>query len=349
MHRLAEHTRETLARGRAVVLAKIVSRRGSAPRAAGSQMVIPAEGPPLGTIGGGVLEARAIEQAQHLLTCGRSALLEVSLTWEDTATMDMICGGAVEILLDHVAPTPENRDLFARWAALLDQGAAGRLVTVVRGEGPAIERVDRFLVLGDGAVHGSAPLPQGVLESLRQGDGPAEGLQVLAAPGATVLCETAPRVVSALFCGAGHVAQAAAALAARVGFRVEVLDDRGAFANAARFPAAAAVHVVPDFSRALSVRPADDATFVVILTRGHLHDRTVLAQALRSPAPYIGMIGSRRKRDAIYARLREEGFGEADLARVHAPIGLDIGAETPEELAVSIVGELIRVRASRAT
>ena len=100
-----------------------------------------------------------------------------------------------------------------------------------------------------------------------------------------------------------------------------------------------------DFGGALSKLPVNQASFLVIVTRGHIHDKTVLGQCLRTEAAYIGMIGSRRKKRLIYEGLLEEGFTEADLARVHAPIGLAIGAETPEEIAVSIVAELIQVRA----
>jgi len=103
------------------------------------------------------------------------------------------------------------------------------------------------------------------------------------------------------------------------------------------------------FEGALERVPVDEESFLVIVTRGHLHDKEVLGQALRSRARYIGMIGSRRKRDLIYERLLEEGFPQKDLARVHSPIGLSIGAETPEEIAVSIVAELIMVRAGLET
>jgi xanthine dehydrogenase accessory factor len=133
------------------------------------------------------------------------------------------------------------------------------------------------------------------------------------------------------------------------GFRVEVLDDRAEFARSDRFPEASGVHVLPSFYQAMTGFPIDSAAHIVIVTRGHLHDKTVLAQALKTPADYIGMIGSRRKRDTIYKELRKEGFSDADLARVHCPIGLDIGAETPEEIAVSIVAEMISVRRGHQT
>ncbi len=146
--------------------------------------------------------------------------------------------------------------------------------------------------------------------------------------------------------GAGHVAQALVPLLAQCGFRVTVLDDRPDFVSAARFPAAEAVRIV-DFSDLgdLAIAREDD---VVIMTRGHVHDLAVLTRALRTEARYIGMMGSRSKRAHLSASLREAGFSEADIARVHTPIGLEIAAETPTEIAVSIAAELIAVRAARS-
>jgi xanthine dehydrogenase accessory factor len=147
--------------------------------------------------------------------------------------------------------------------------------------------------------------------------------------------------------GAGHVAQPTARLAAFVGFRVRVVDDRAEFANAERFPEAEEIRVVTDFASALKGAAIDRSAFIVIVTRGHMHDKTVLTQALRTEAAYIGMIGSRRKRDHIFNELLKQGFTQADLNRVHSPIGLDIGAETPEEIALSIVAEMTQARAQK--
>jgi xanthine dehydrogenase accessory factor len=126
-----------------------------------------------------------------------------------------------------------------------------------------------------------------------------------------------------------------------------VLDDRPEFASSERFPRAEQIKVIPSFPQAFEGLEIDRDGYVVIVTRGHLHDKTVLEQALKTDAGYIGMIGSRRKRDLIYRELLTKGFSQAELGRVHAPIGLAIGAETPEEIAVSIVAELIQVRAGR--
>ena len=145
--------------------------------------------------------------------------------------------------------------------------------------------------------------------------------------------------------GAGHVSQQVAPLCEKVGFRVMVLDDRVEYANPVRFTGETEIRVLDSFDDWAGL-PIDAGCYIVILTRGHIHDKTVLGLALRTSAGYIGMIGSRRKRDKIYQALQEEGFTQQDINRVYSPIGLDIGAETPEELAVSIVGELIQVRAA---
>jgi xanthine dehydrogenase accessory factor len=130
-------------------------------------------------------------------------------------------------------------------------------------------------------------------------------------------------------------------------FRTVVLDDRTEFANIERFPAADEIKVPAALSEAFTDLDIDRDSYIVIVTRGHRHDRTVLEQALRREAVYIGMIGSKGKRDAVYKALLDEGFTRADLERVHSPIGLEIGGDTPEEIAVSIVAELIKERSAR--
>jgi xanthine dehydrogenase accessory factor len=133
-------------------------------------------------------------------------------------------------------------------------------------------------------------------------------------------------------------------MAAQVGFSVTVADDREDFASRERFPDAENVQVQP-FDRPAPQIAVDTGTFVAVMTRGHLWDYEVLRWALSTEAAYIGMIGSRRKRDVVFGELRREGFAESDLARVHSPIGLDIGASTPEEIALSVAAELVQVRA----
>ena len=150
-----------------------------------------------------------------------------------------------------------------------------------------------------------------------------------------------------IICGGGHVSRPTAELATMVGFRVTILDDREEFANPGRFPFAAETAVIDPAAGWLTGRTIGPDACIVIVTRGHAHDLDALAEALGTPAAYIGLSGSLPKRDAIYDRLMARGFSAEALAKVKSPIGLEIAAETPEEIAVSIVAELIACRAAR--
>jgi len=154
-----------------------------------------------------------------------------------------------------------------------------------------------------------------------------------------------PKSGTVVLIGGGHVSKEVAKLAAYVDFEVVVCDDRREFSNRERFPMARATHVIKDFKDLFQIMGQGEDYYLLIVTRGHSYDRDALAQALRTPARYIGMIGSRSKRDITYSRLREQNFSDADFARVHCPVGISIGSETPEEIAVSILAELIAARA----
>jgi len=150
-----------------------------------------------------------------------------------------------------------------------------------------------------------------------------------------------PQPVLYLF-GAGHVSSAVARVAHQAGFAIGIVDDRESFANAERFPMASEIHT--SFAAACDKIQPNSSSYIVIVTRGHKDDMRVLAWAVGTDARYIGMIGSKRKVISVYRALEKEGFASAKFERVHAPVGLDIGALTPEEIAVSIVAELIAVR-----
>jgi xanthine dehydrogenase accessory factor len=347
MNSIPETAARLLSEGRAFVLATIVSRHGSTPRTAGTRMIVTAEGGIRGTIGGGLVEAKVIEAAGGVLRSKRSVVMPFDLTRSEVAAMDMICGGRLEVLLECVQPGSPAEGVLRGWKDAIGRREASQVVTVIRFAGTAVADTDHLLIQDRRVVFGGRGLPDGALERILDAGEGAAGLYSVALGGDLAVIEAVqPGEVVYLF-GAGHVAHPTSRLAALAGFRVVVVDDRPEFANRERFPDAEEVRVVPDFGVALNGCRRDPDAFVVILTRGHLHDKTVLAQALRTGAGYIGMIGSRRKRDQIYAVLRQEGFTEADLQRVSSPIGLPIGAETPEEIAFSIAAELIQVRARR--
>ncbi|MBN1460230.1 MAG: XdhC family protein [Armatimonadetes bacterium] len=325
--------------GQRGVLATPLWSTGSVPLSAHSKLLVREDGSMAGTIGGGPLEARALVIARDVLSSGQAQLLEFELTQDEAAESGMICGGRCLVLLEPVSPD-RAAELYARVARAEAEGEPVVLVTLL----PSPDRLQKLALLSEGTAVGElAEAPQ------------AEFIQATAK---RVLDEGQPRFFEqpirahfdpllprphAYIFGAGHVAIPVAHLAALVGFRVVVIDDRAEFANRERFPRADDVVVasVPDAFAAL---PVDEESYVIAVTRGHAMDEEAVAGALGTPARYVGMIGSKRKVAAVLERLRGRGFSDEDLARVHAPIGLDIGADTVEEIAVSIVAELIAGR-----
>ncbi len=347
MTNIAQTAHEWLAQGKALVMARITRQQGATPRTAGTLMLVAADGTSCGTIGGGLLEANVIRRCTELLAGGPPCFEKFDMGHADAASMDMICGGDLEILYDPFLPTSAHVTLFDQWRRMLTQGDEGVLIIAIQGAGQQIDRIDHGLVEADGQVHGNLPFTQTALHQLLQIGLAADAMTLLNAEGRQVLLEPIRPPHTAYLAGAGHVAQATAHLAALTGFRVFVMDDRAAFANRERFPDAFRVKVLENFEHPFDDLTVDIDSFIVILTRGHLYDKAVLARALATKAGYIGMIGSRRKRDAIFHRLRQEGFGDDDFKRVRSPVGLDIGAETPAEIAVSIVAEMIAVKRKR--
>lgn len=335
-----------LQQGRRMVLARIIRQVGSAPRGTGTKCLIMEDGTLKGTIGGGLLEYQVMEKAGEILEKGRSETLHFKLTGTELAKSEMLCGGLADVYMEPLSSdNPTTTDLFARLAALLAEGRSGVLITQIAEGRPHGDTAGRLLIAGDGTRTGA-------IEELSEDDlqrvlkKPAMALVKPGGSGRPVFVEPVrPDDVLYLF-GAGHVSTQVAPLAALADFRVVVIDDRSDFASRERFPAADEVIVAP-FVEVFERLAVNLSTYVVILTRGHTHDRDVLLKALEKPGAYIGMIGSRRKRDVIYRSLMENGISARQLEQVHSPIGLDIGAETPEEIAISIVAELIQVRAAQ--
>ena len=308
------------------VLVTILHQDGSTPRTAGARMLVFADGGIQGTIGGGLVEAKAMTLAATVLQTGVAVTTAYDLAGANGQGMDMICGGRLEVLVEPLDALA--RAAFAELTGHLGAGRCATMCTTMEGDPLQVRR----------DVSADAAGAPGSWE-----------FQACGAQRRLIEVHTPPP--SLYLFGAGHVSQATAEVAHVAGFRVVVVDDRPEFANAARFPVAARI-VTPASYDGLFAAPglAEEAlgphSHLAILTRGHRHDATVLAQALRTPAGWIGMIGSRSKRDATYQRLRQDGFTDADFARVACPIGLAIGAQTPGEIAVSIVAQLVQHRAA---
>lgn len=346
MREIVDDVLAELATGRPFALVTLISERGSTPRSAGAQMLVRRDGSIAGTIGGGLLEATMMRQAADSIREARSQVAGLQLTGRSVADEEMLCGGSAEVLIAYVPAA--DAGLRAVGEAVAAAVAGARQAWSFTFFTPGEEHVDVAygLLLEDGRTVGDAPIPAGDLRRLTGKIG-VHGTTTLP-DGRQVHSETIELPTRAVICGAGHVALALAPIAAHVGFAPVVLDDRPEFADPGRFPSAARVIMLPDFSDAFVDVALDDHSYVVIVTRGHQHDFSVLAQSLRTPAAYIGLMSSRSKWKKIDAGLRELGFGDADVARIHSPVGLAIGAETPAELAVSIVAEMIQVRAGGA-
>lgn len=323
MHDVFTSILQSLEQGQPVVRVSVMKSTGSTPRTAGATMAVFADGSMTGTIGGG-----SVENASHIaarqMKPGTSDIRDFDLSVNDAASLGMVCGGAMTVLLDSMLPTTENIALTQAIIERHESGRKGLLATTLSAKGTIMHR--EILPLG-GDMPNNARSP--FIQQVSEGTLFVEPL-------------TIPETVH--FIGAGHVAQATAKLAVFTGFRVNVVDDREDFANRERYPEANQIHVVSSLRDCLpdTLGPED---YVVIMTRGHLHDRDVLAQTLKTNAGYVGMIGSRKKKAAVYESLLDDGFTQEDLDRTHCPIGLTIGADTPEEIAISIMAELVAFRA----
>ncbi|WP_432738330.1 XdhC family aldehyde oxidoreductase maturation factor [Maridesulfovibrio sp. FT414] len=343
MKQLIRNICNSLKSGKDLFLASIVKSSGSTPRSSGSKMVIRRDGSIDGTIGGGLLEAMVQQEAAKLFQGeGSIAIIkEFDLSNELAANADMICGGHVSVMLEHLPADEATLSVFTSVDKAMRMGKHAVLFTVT-GENRVVERQ---------AVRPCCQLPaldsaDAETASRMQEETIKSGLPVMEECGNVLLMAEAfiPQPELFIF-GAGHVSRPTAALASSVNFRTVVLDDRSEFANRERFPEADEIRVLAGFENCFAGLDVNVNSYVIIVTRGHLHDKTVLGQALATPARYVGMIGSRKKRDAIYEALLSEGLTQNDIDRCHCPIGLSIGAQTPEEIAVSIVAELIQKRA----
>jgi xanthine dehydrogenase accessory factor len=344
MKEILEETLELLQSGQDFALVRLIAERGSTPRAAGAEMLVRRDGSIAGTIGGGLLELTMMKQAADVLERGRSVITNLGLTGTDVNSDEkMICGGSADVLIAYVAPgDPTLADVCAAArAAVAAQRKAWLFTVLLADEGGEVE----YCLLGeDDTLVGARPCEPG---DLRAAVGKIAVHGSAALPdGREVLVEALDIPSTVVICGAGHVAHALAPVAMHAGFQAIVLDDREDFASQERFPGAQVV--VTPFDEALSGVDVGENSYVVIVTRGHTHDFNVLKQALRTPARYVGLMASKGKRARIYEAMREAGFDRTEMDRVYSPIGLEIGAETPAELAVSIVAQMIKVRAANA-
>jgi xanthine dehydrogenase accessory factor len=336
-----EEIEELVAGGETIAAATVVTTQGSTPREVGAKMVVRPTGEILGSIGGGCGEAEVWQAAMDALKDGRRRLVTLDLTGDVALDTEMVCGGVMKVFVD----LWDAGDLEILGAALEAQRAEGRfaMVTPLTTD----EARPHLLVLVQGKTVGSvgdhgvetSVLPS-ALEALQKGAS-------LTLPGTetrpAIFIEVLVTPPTLFIAGGGHIAMPLARMGAMLGFRVVVLDDRPAFANEERFPEADEVIAGP-FAETLAGYLLDGQTYVVLMTRGHAHDLECLTEVIDKPVAYLGMIGSRRRVKGVLELVKEKGHADEFLARVHAPIGLDIGSLTPEEIALSVIAEVVKVR-----
>ena len=306
--------------GEPVALASVIEAWGSAPVPIGGQMVIASGERFQGSVSGGCIEADVIAEAADVLASGKPQVLSFGIADETAWRAGLACGGQLRILVARLTPD-HTLPLFAKLHTARDTRTAAvietrlndgslRLVTAALGESPAIA------------------------EALASG---ASALQEDASGGTFLQAiSPAPRL---FVVGATHVAQVLAKLAQTIGYQITIIDPRSAFTADGRFDASIVETAWPE--TALKAFAPDPFTAVVTLTHvGHIDDEA-LAISLRSPCRYIGALGSRKTHAKRVERLTALGFTSADIARIKSPVGLNIGAETPAEIAVAILGEVI--------
>ncbi len=314
-----------------IALVTIIDKSGSAPRLPGSKMIVEQDGSLHGTIGGGMLEFTAREKAREVARGAAPVLMEFDMraggAGEDA---DMICGGIQIVLIERL--TPDMAPLFARALACYSKGSRGTwIIDITDPQHPNRDFIDLTKKLpARDDIDFAAIIRSRTTQIIRTGK-------------KALVIDPLPKSGTVVLFGGGHISLHVADLAASIDFDVIVCDDRKEFADKQRFPMATATLTINVANGFADIEQTEDL-YLLIITRGHSHDQEILAQALRTPARYIGMIGSRRKRDIIYHNLKKQGFTNADFARVHCPVGIPIGSETPREIAVSIIAELIAAR-----
>ena len=355
------------AMGKPFALAVVLADTGSTPRKAGTKAIIDATGAIDGTIGGGPVEAEAQRLAVAAIDRSEPVVFDFAMQGSAAVGQSPICGGSMKILLDPTAAM--HAGAFAKAAEARRDRKRGLLLTTIQpataeaspaaeGQATPTKVMVQFIPADAVEETSAAELPLPGAEALRsvltggtarllagQHRAPtATTAATTAVSGPWVLVEPLVPAPLLVIAGGGHIGQALARQAALVGFDLLLLDDRPEFTDLGLYPPGTKSRC-GDVAEHLAATALDGDTYVAILTRGHQHDRAALAACVTGGAAYVGMIGSKRKVGLIHRDLLASGAATAEqLARLYAPIGLDIGAETVPEIAASIVAQLIAVR-----
>ena len=336
-----------------VILATIISTTGSTPASAFSKMLVKERGHAwIGTVGGGCLEGDVLEAAQRLYGQNKAEVLTFHLN-EDDMVHGLICGGSLDVLIEPL--TRDSLPLITEMKVVRDEGEDVVVATLVEPSGNIVMKAmlpgarsidamkDRWQQILQQSNHPVFECSAGELaEETRKAHQRNETRRVKLQDGELIL-EPMTGQPNLIIFGGGHVSKSISRAASMVGFHVTIVDDRKEYANPDRFPEASSTLAL-EFHDAFNHLIIKPSAYIVIVTRGHRSDEEILDRALKTPARYIGMIGSKRKVLTTYEHLVEHGIQVKDLDRVHSPMGIELGAVTAEEIGISVVAQLIHVR-----
>jgi xanthine dehydrogenase accessory factor len=347
MENIWSRAEQLLAEGTPFVLATIIRTRGSVPREVGAKMVVPPQGQPFGTIGGGCGEGEVLRRAYPLFDQKvPNRIVTVDLTGDFEQDQIQVCGGLMDVALDLWRPD-EHKELVHALAEAARERRPAALVTAIQSGAGLNAGEKSCLTIGS---KGPTLTPARLLDTalLEKFTGSvADGISRLfpLEPTGEIFVDVQPGLQTLVIVGAGHIAQPLCAMGHMLGFRTVVIDDRWAFANRERFPNATEILVGP-FDETLESLEINEQTYAVVVTRGHQWDELSVRTIMKRKTAYLGMIGSKRRAKATLERMADT-YSPEELARIHTPMGLDIGAETPAEIALAILAEIVKVRHHR--
>ena len=319
--------------GRPVAVATVVEAWGSAPRPPGGKMALTADGKIAGSVSAGCVENAVVEAGAQTLATGQPRLLHFGVSDDTAWSVGLACGGSIDVFVERLDPA-----FFEPVRRAIREERAAAVATVIQGPPDQLGR--KLALLEDGTVVGA--IDDSALAAARAAL--SEGSSRRVASGASELFIDVLRPSPLLIIVGGvHIAIALVSLANTLGFRTVVVDPRESFGNRKRFPHAdEIVSEWPD--AALSRIGINGSTAIAVLTHDPKLDDPALIAALRSPAFYVGALGSRRTQEKRHARLREAGLEEDVLSRLYAPIGLPLGGRSPEEIALSVMAQIVAAR-----
>jgi len=334
--------------GNDMVVATVVKTSGSTPQKPGAKLLVRADGSGVGTLGGGCVEGDIWFAASQLLKSGGSAEMRDYELNEDLAAQDgLVCGGTMYFLLDPVRKEAPESDFNDEVIAAYEGGAPVSVASLMNvPDGSELVVGSKLLVRENGSTAGSLgdeKLDANAINEARRLMAMGKNDYITTESGAEFFIEAYTTPPTLVLAGGGHVSKAISNIASTLGFRIFVIDDREEFSSAERFPEAEQT-VVSDYGSAFEKLPIGTNSFIVIATRGHRYDASATASAMRTPASYVGLLGSKRKTILIYEELFAQGFTMDEVQAVRSPIGLDISARTPQEIALSIMSEIVGFR-----